>query len=88
VKSWKKAARKHLRKRPGISEALREMHIVYDPILQHAGKPKDTPEKLEALYNEWALKHLKKVGVEVVGRQYLKTDAGYEVAIFYKEVVL
>ncbi|KAK3731062.1 hypothetical protein QZH41_019222, partial [Actinostola sp. cb2023] len=35
------------KKRPGISEALREMHIVYDPILQHAGKPKDTPEKLE-----------------------------------------
>ena len=48
----------------------------------------ETREKLETLYNEWAFKHLRKVGIEVVSRQYLKTDSGYEVAIFYKEVIL
>ncbi len=46
------------------------------------------PEKLESLYNQWASKHLKKVGVEVIDRQYVPTDSGYQVAIFYKEVVL
>jgi hypothetical protein len=48
----------------------------------------ESPEKLETQFNEWALAHLKKVGIEVIDRQYLKTDTGYEVAIFYKEVIL
>ncbi|RTZ93603.1 MAG: hypothetical protein DSY91_01820 [Deltaproteobacteria bacterium] len=47
-----------------------------------------TPEELEDAYNAWARKHLKKVGVEIIDRQYLQTETGYQVAIFYKEVVL
>lgn len=47
-----------------------------------------TIEELEDTYNQWAKTHLKKVGVEVVDRQYVQTDTGYQVAIFYKEVVL
>lgn len=47
-----------------------------------------TPEELEDAYNAWAMKHLKKVGVEIIDRQYLQTETGYQVAIFYKEVIL
>ncbi len=47
-----------------------------------------TPSELEKAYNEWTKKHLRKVGVEVIDRQYLQTDTGYQVAIFYKEVIL
>ena len=48
-----------------------------------------TPEELESHYNQWAMKHLKKVGIEVIDRQYLQTEnGGFQVAIFYKEVVL
>jgi len=47
-----------------------------------------TPQELEEAYNEWTKQHLRKVGVEVIDRQYLQTDTGYQVAIFYKEVIL
>jgi len=46
------------------------------------------PEELEESYNQWTKTHVVKVGVEVVDRQYLQTETGYQVAIFYKEVVL
>ncbi len=47
-----------------------------------------TPEELETSYNQWAKTHLKKVGIEVIDRQYLQTNSGVQVAIFYKEVIL
>ncbi len=47
-----------------------------------------TPEELEEAYNQWARKHLKKVGVEIIDRQFSQSGTGYQVAIFYKEVIL
>ncbi len=47
-----------------------------------------TTEELEEAYNQWARKQLKKVGVEIIDRQFSQSSAGYQVAIFYKEVIL
>ncbi len=55
-----------------------KLHIIQAP----------TPEELEASYNEWAADQLRKVGVEIIDRQYLQSEEGVQVAIFYKEVIL
>ena len=47
-----------------------------------------TPEELEDAYNQWAKNQLRKVGVEIVDRQFSQTETGYQVAIFFKEVIL
>ena len=53
----------------------------------HIIQAKSTQD-LEDAYNQWAEKQLKRVGVEIIDRQFSQSETGYQVAIFFKEVIL
>ena len=53
----------------------------------HIIQAKSTQD-LEDAYNQWAEKQLKRVGVEIINRQFSQSETGYQVAIFFKEVIL
>ncbi len=48
----------------------------------------ESEEALEQLYNTWAKEHLKTVGLEIIDRQFSKSESVLQIAVFYREVVL
>jgi hypothetical protein len=48
----------------------------------------ESEEELERNYNTWMKEHLKTVGLEIIDRQFSKSESAVQIAVFYKEVVL
>jgi len=48
----------------------------------------ESEEEIEQLYNAWAKEQLKTVGLEIIDRQFSKSDSVLQIAVFYREVVL